>query len=77
MVSSLLAFLAVLDGHLWLSWKTPLRVGDKITDEIDYETRNGPVSDVLCKAPHAARFRHMILPEVCCLEQVKLVYVLS
>ena len=52
-------------------------VGDEITDEIDDETGNGPVSDVLREAPHTARFRNVVLPEVCCLEQVKLVDHLS
>lgn len=60
-----------------LSWKTPLWVGDEITDEIDDETGNGPVSDILREAPHTARFRNVVLPEVCCLEQVKLVHCLS
>lgn len=31
------------------------------------------MSDVLREAPHTARFRDMVLPEVCCLEQVKFV----
>jgi len=64
----------VLDAlGLWLSWKTPSWVHDKFTDEIDDETRNGPVSDVLSKTKHAARFRHMVLPEVGCLEKVKFI----
>ena len=58
---------------MWLSWKTPSRVHDKFTDEIDDETRNGPVTDVLGETHHAARFRDMVLPEVCGLEEVKFV----
>ena len=67
------ASLALDASVRWLSWKTPSRVHGKFTDEIDDETRNGPVSDILGEAEHTARFRDMVLPEVGGLEEVKFV----
>lgn len=45
-------------------------VYDKLTNEIDNETGDGSMSNVLCETPHTARFRNAILPEISSMEEV-------